>query len=75
MESLAFVKLTQFNVIRYGARMKRPSLSAYERKVTNFMPTIFTHPAIPLALGLGLVLKVVPQRLIAAGIVVSILPD
>ena len=39
------------------------------------MPTILTHPAIPLAIGLGLGSKVVPARLLVAGIVASIIPD
>jgi len=39
------------------------------------MPTILTHPAVPLALGLGLGSKTIPKRLLVAGIVASILPD
>lgn len=39
------------------------------------MPTIFTHPAVPLALGLGLGNRLIPQRLLVAGMVASILPD
>ncbi len=39
------------------------------------MPTIFTHPAVPLAVGLGLGCNIVPPRLLLAGIVLSILPD
>jgi len=39
------------------------------------MPTILSHAAIPLALGLGLGSRIVPQRLLATGIFVSILPD
>ena len=39
------------------------------------MPTILTHPAVPIALAVGLGNKVVPPRLLAAGIVASILPD
>lgn len=37
------------------------------------MPTILSHVAVPLALGLGS--GVVPKRLLLAGIVASILPD
>ncbi len=37
------------------------------------MPTILTHSAVPLALGLGS--RWVPPRLLAAGVVASILPD
>jgi len=37
------------------------------------MPTILSHVAVPLALGLGS--GVVPKRLLFAGIIVSILPD
>ncbi len=39
------------------------------------MATILSHPAIPLALGLGCSRKVVSPRLLAAGILSSILPD
>lgn len=39
------------------------------------MPTVLTHPAIPLALGLGLGKEVIPRPLMAAGIVASVLPD
>lgn len=39
------------------------------------MPTILTHPAVPLALGLALGPKRIPPRLLAAGVVASILPD
>ena len=39
------------------------------------MPTIFSHPAVPLALGFGLGKKLVPGRLLLAGVTVSILPD
>lgn len=39
------------------------------------MPTILTHPAVPLALGLGLGRKVVPRYLLAAGVVASVIPD
>jgi hypothetical protein len=39
------------------------------------MPTIVTHPAVPLALGLGLGTQVVSPRLLAASAVASILPD
>lgn len=39
------------------------------------MPTILTHPAVPLALGLGLGGEAVPRRLLVAGVVASIVPD
>jgi inner membrane protein len=39
------------------------------------MPTIFSHPAVPLALGLGLGGKAVPRRLLAAGVVAAVVPD
>src|SRR5512143_251987 len=39
------------------------------------MPTIITHPAVPLAMALGLGRDVVSKRLLLAGIAVSILPD
>ena len=39
------------------------------------MPTILTHPAVPLAVGLGLGAGVIPVRLLIAGVIVSILPD
>ncbi|MBI5844997.1 MAG: metal-dependent hydrolase [Deltaproteobacteria bacterium] len=39
------------------------------------MSTVLTHPAIPLAIGLGLGRNVVPGRLLAAGVLASVLPD
>jgi inner membrane protein len=39
------------------------------------VPTVFTHPAVPLAIGLGLSTRVVPPPLLFAGIAASILPD
>ncbi|HZP38915.1 MAG TPA: metal-dependent hydrolase [Methylomirabilota bacterium] len=39
------------------------------------MPTVFSHAAVPLALGLGLGREAVPPRLLAAGVLVSALPD
>jgi inner membrane protein len=39
------------------------------------MPTILTHPAVPLAIGLGLGSGVIPRRLLIAGVVASIVPD
>src|ERR1700691_3665511 len=39
------------------------------------MPTILTHAAVPLALGLGLGERSVPRRLLLAGVAASMLPD
>ncbi len=39
------------------------------------MPTILTHPAVPLAIGLGLGSGIVPRRLLVAGVIASIVPD
>jgi len=39
------------------------------------MSTILTHPAVPLALGLGLGRRIVSGRLLAAGVLASVLPD
>jgi inner membrane protein len=39
------------------------------------MPTIFSHPAVPLALGFGLGRELVSRRLLLAGVAASILPD
>jgi inner membrane protein len=39
------------------------------------MPTIFSHPAVPLALGSGLGKEIVSRRLLLAGVAASILPD
>ena len=39
------------------------------------MPTILTHAAIPLAIGICLGRQIIPPRLLAAGILASILPD
>ena len=39
------------------------------------MPTIITHAAVPLCLGLGLGTRVIPPRLLLTGIVLAMLPD
>ncbi|RSZ60268.1 metal-dependent hydrolase [Massilia atriviolacea] len=39
------------------------------------MPTILSHPAVPLAIGLALGSRVIPGRLLAAGVLASIVPD
>lgn len=39
------------------------------------MPTILSHPAVPLALGVGLGSDIVSKRLLAAGALGSLLPD
>ena len=39
------------------------------------MPTVFSHAAVPLALGVGLGREAVPPRLLAAGVLASALPD
>jgi inner membrane protein len=39
------------------------------------MPTIFTHPAVPLALGIALGRKHLSPRLVATGVLATILPD
>src|SRR4051794_20587850 len=39
------------------------------------MPTIFTHIAVPLAIGIGLGTRRISPRLLAAGIAASIAPD
>lgn len=39
------------------------------------MPTILTHPAVPLALGLGLGRTAIPPRLLACGAIAAMLPD
>jgi inner membrane protein len=39
------------------------------------MPTILTHPAVPLAIGLGLGSNIVPRRLLIVGVIASMVPD
>jgi inner membrane protein len=39
------------------------------------MPTILSHAAVPIALGLGLGARTIPRRLLITGIVASMLPD
>jgi inner membrane protein len=39
------------------------------------LPTILTHPAVPLALAWGLGQDVISKRLLAAGIVAAVVPD
>jgi len=39
------------------------------------MPTILTHPVVPLAIGMGLGSRIVPPRLLLAGAIASVIPD
>ncbi len=39
------------------------------------MPTIITHAAVPICLGLGLGKKIIPPRLLLGGIILAMLPD
>jgi inner membrane protein len=39
------------------------------------MPTVLTHTAVPLALGLGLGSAVIPRRLLLVGVAASMIPD
>jgi len=39
------------------------------------MPTVFAHPAVPLAIGLGLGRKVISTPLLVCGVIGSVLPD
>lgn len=39
------------------------------------MPTVLSHPAVPVALALALGRKVVSKRLLATGVVASVIPD
>lgn len=39
------------------------------------MPTVFSHAAVPLALGLGLGRATIPRRLLVAGVVAAAVPD
>jgi inner membrane protein len=39
------------------------------------MPTIITHAVVPLCLGLGLGSRIIPPRLLLAGVAIAMLPD
>ena len=39
------------------------------------MPTIVTHAAVPLCLGLGFGSRIIPPRLLLAGVAIAMLPD
>ncbi|WP_313068938.1 metal-dependent hydrolase [Atlantibacter hermannii] len=39
------------------------------------MPTIITHAAVPLCIGLGLGRNIIPRRLLLAGVALAMLPD
>jgi inner membrane protein len=39
------------------------------------VPTVFSHAAVPLALGVGLGREAVPPRLLVAGVLASVVPD
>jgi inner membrane protein len=45
------------------------------RNPDRLMPTLLTHPAVPLALGLGLGTSTISRRLLLAGIALCMLPD
>ncbi len=51
-----------------------PKLNRNDKEL-NLMPTVFTHPAVPLAMGMALGRKVSPPALLVAGVAASILPD
>ncbi|WP_341675610.1 metal-dependent hydrolase [Niveibacterium sp. SC-1] len=48
---------------------------AHTENHSSSMPTILTHAAVPLALGLGLGSSRVPRRLLGAGVLAAIAPD
>lgn len=39
------------------------------------MPTLLSHPAVPLAIGLGLGSRIVPPRLLLVGVAACLVPD
>jgi inner membrane protein len=39
------------------------------------VPTILSHPAVPVALGVALGNRAIPAKLLAAGVIASVLPD
>ncbi|MCY9810902.1 metal-dependent hydrolase, partial [Aeromonas caviae] len=39
------------------------------------MPTIVTHAAVPICLGLGLGSRIISLRLLLAGVAIAMLPD
>jgi inner membrane protein len=39
------------------------------------VPTILSHPAVPVALGIALGSRVIPAKLLATGVIASVLPD
>lgn len=41
----------------------------------SILPTLFTHPAVPLAMAWGLGREVISKRLLTTGVVASIIPD
>ena len=47
----------------------------YSQAPAVAQPTIITHAAVPLCLGLGLGLKVIPPRLLFTGVILAMLPD
>ena len=55
-------------------KVRRLALGA--RIVVEFaVATIFSHPAVPLAVGCALGTRVIPRRLLEFGVLASILPD
>lgn len=64
-------------VIEKNYSTAKPSTVIISSLITSAlpMPTIFSHPAVPLAIGLALGSRIIPGRLLAAGVLASIVPD
>lgn len=68
------MRLRRESMLRHPSRTQTNDSS--RTSIINLrMPTIFTHPAVPLALAVGLGRNAIPSRLLTAGVAASILPD
>lgn len=56
-------------------RLYQHHISPRKRESKHIMPTILTHMAVPLAIGVGLGNRAIPRRLLAAGMIGAMLPD
>ena len=57
------------------AHAKRSTTPTRSFANSGGLPTILSHPAVPLAIGVGLGSGIVSPRLLAAGVIASIVPD
>jgi inner membrane protein len=61
--------------VKHGAQRTACATVAARLRQSRNVPTILSHPAVPLAIGVGFGSGIVSRRLLAAGIAAAIVPD